>query len=218
MKKGSLIIVFLICLFSFETAYAQTWNEWFRQGKTQRKYLIQQIVALQGYIEQLKKGIEIGRKGLNLIQGFKEGEFGLHDLFFKSLKKINPNIKNYTRIADIIAAQIYIAKKAKKVYKVSIASNQFRKEELDFILQISNELYLESSKFVNELINIITNGNLQMNDYERLKRIDELYNRTSMLKQDFDGFEINVRKLAAMRMSGSGELQGLKRLYGIDND
>lgn len=55
MKK---LCVIMALLTSNVAGQAQTpnWNEWFRQKKTQRKYLIQQIAALKVY-RILKNGI-----------------------------------------------------------------------------------------------------------------------------------------------------------------
>ena len=47
MKK--LLIMFLLGMLA-TTTQAQTFAEWFKQKKTQKKYLVQQIAALQVYI------------------------------------------------------------------------------------------------------------------------------------------------------------------------
>ncbi len=48
MKKLSCILLLLLFAVS---GFAQNWNEFFRQKRTQIKYLWQQIAALQVYIE-----------------------------------------------------------------------------------------------------------------------------------------------------------------------
>ena len=58
MKK--ILILFLLTII-VTTTQAQTFAEWFRQKKTQKQYLIQQIAALQVYIGYAQKGYSIAK-------------------------------------------------------------------------------------------------------------------------------------------------------------
>src|SRR5260221_4860823 len=105
MKMIFIILSLFVCI---QAGHAQTYDEWFRQKKTQKKYLLQQIAALQVYIDYAKKGYDIASKGLNTIRDIKNGDFNLHRDFFGSLKQVNPKIKKYAKVADIIAYQVSI--------------------------------------------------------------------------------------------------------------
>src|SRR3954466_1406137 len=98
-------VAFIILLLTTLAAHsnAQTFSEWFRQKKTQKKYLIEQIAALEVYAGHLEKGYSILSEGLSQINSIKHGEFGLHDAYFYSLKNINPHIKDYTTVDEIIS-------------------------------------------------------------------------------------------------------------------
>src|SRR5258706_14560273 len=104
MKK--IIMGFVMCSASFCSIHAQTAEEWTQQKKTQIKYLLQQIAANKVYIDYLEKGYSIARNGLQTIQNIKKGDFNLHFNFFDSLKKVNPKIKGWAKVADIIAYQL----------------------------------------------------------------------------------------------------------------
>src|SRR4051794_17419012 len=112
MKK--IVLSFIVLYGSYVSLYAQTYDEWFRQKKTQLRYLTQQIAAYQVYEGYLHKGYNIAKHGLNAISNLKNGEFNLHQAFFSSLSKINPSIQHYSRIADIIVLQAEILKQYKK--------------------------------------------------------------------------------------------------------
>src|SRR5258706_12690912 len=99
MKALFIILLSAKTFFSF----GQTTEEWTEQKKTQIKYLLQQIAANKIYIDYLEKGYQIAHGGLQTIQNIKKGDFNLHIGFLDSLKKINPAIKNWAKIADIIA-------------------------------------------------------------------------------------------------------------------
>lgn len=73
-------------------SHSQTFNEWFRQKKTQIKYLTEQIAHLQAQIILIKKGCDIARDGWELITDFKNGEFSLHEDHFNRKERINPAI------------------------------------------------------------------------------------------------------------------------------
>lgn len=64
----------LIVMISFSACWvkAQTFNEWFKQKKTQIQYLIDQIAALQVYSQSLQKGYDIADAGLKFIHGIKK--------------------------------------------------------------------------------------------------------------------------------------------------
>src|SRR5258706_10649819 len=96
----------LVMLLIFNYAYGQTYDEWFRQQKTQIKYLTEQIAALQVYAGYVEKGYKIAKDGLDAIHAIKQGDFSLHNKYFSSLKNVNHNVKAYAKIADIIALQI----------------------------------------------------------------------------------------------------------------
>ncbi len=74
--------LFTMVLISVEVCDAQTFDEWFKQQETQKKYLIQQIAALQVYTGYVQKGYSVAKKGLATIGSIKEGDFNLHSNFF----------------------------------------------------------------------------------------------------------------------------------------
>ena len=94
---------------------AQTWSEWFKQKKTQKKYLLQQIAALEVYAGYLKKGYKIFDGGLSAIRDITHGEFNLHNAFISSLKQVSPEIRKDARIAEIIALQVSIMKAFERI-------------------------------------------------------------------------------------------------------
>ena len=61
---------------------------------------------------------EIARDGLTTIHEIKNGEFNLHNLFFSSLKTVNPEVAKYSRIAVIIADQVSIIGEFKSLSKI----------------------------------------------------------------------------------------------------
>lgn len=173
MKK--IMIAVAACLVLSHPLHAQSWSEWFQQKKTQKKYLLQQIAALQVYIDYAAKGYKIAGDGIHAVRDIKKGDFNLHENFFKSLYQINPAIKKYGKVADILLYQYKILKGAKQTLRDAASAKQLSPEETDYCKSVFDFLFGECVKSVDELLDVLTADNLQMKDDERLKRIDAIY-------------------------------------------
>ena len=131
MKK--IVLPFLIIVTVQGTLRAQSWEEWFQQGPTQKKYLLQQIAALRVYAGQLQKGYTIAREGLAMIGAFTKGELDAHSDYFNSLKKVNPAVKHYANGAALIALHAKIVHGYPISYRRLRNSTAFSPEELGYI-------------------------------------------------------------------------------------
>jgi len=207
-------ILILSLVFSI-LANAQTLAEWTQQKKTQIQYLLDQIAANKVSIDYLEKGYEIAKTGLNTIQNIKKGDFNLHRDFFGSLEIVNPKIKTYTRVADIIAYQVRIVKNISTTIKNLKESGQFNADELDHSKAVFENLLDECVKNVDELYLIITSDELQMTDDERIKRIDLLYTDMQDKYSFCQSFSKECSVLAMQRLSEQVEIMMSKKLNGI---
>src|SRR5690606_28046693 len=185
--------------------------------KTQKEYLIQQIAALQLYIGYAKKGYNIAKEGLNTIGGFTRGEFDLHGNFIHSLKKVNPEIKRYTRVADIIAMQVKIVQGHSRTLRQLRRSDALSGDELAYIGRVFGRLLDDCERTLDELIDLTTDGRLEMKDNERMARIDKLYLEMQGKYTFSRGFGNDARMLAVSRKKermdilASRELQDIKQ-------
>ena len=83
-----LFMLIVSCLF-ISSATGQNCNEWFRQRRTQIRYLQTQIVELQAQIMLLKKGYDVAKEGWEFIQDMTNGEFELHKDKVSRLDKVS---------------------------------------------------------------------------------------------------------------------------------
>jgi hypothetical protein len=214
MIMSKIVITILISVLC-ATAHCQTIAEWTQQKKTQIDYLLEQIAANKVTIDCVEKGYAIAKFGLSTIQHIKSGDFNLHRDFFGSLEIVNPAIKGYARVGDIIACQVRIVKNISTTIKNLNESGQFNADELDHSKAVFENLLEECLKNVDELYLVITSGELQMRDDERIKRIDELY--TDMLDNySFcQSFSEECRVLAIQRLKEQIEIKVDKKLNGV---
>jgi tmRNA-binding protein len=199
----------IVVMSTISFAQAQTWNEWLRQKKTQKKYLLEQIAALQMYMGYAKKGYDIVGSGLHTIRDISNGEFSLHNSFISSLKAVNPLVRKSTKVADIIAMQIEI-------------SRAFKSNGKNSLLPVSSQLYITEVKEtvmgecwndLEELLLIITSGRIEMSDDERLERLDRIY--LAMLdKSAFaQNFTAEVDMLVLQQKSELSSIERIRRFY-----
>lgn len=214
MKK--LFFLLFIALLSVSVK-AQTFAEWFRQKKTQKKYLLQQIAGLQMYIGYAQKGYSIAQDGLNVIGDIKHGELNLHNDYFNSLKTVNPTISKYSKADDIIALPLKIIKVYKNAYKSVQQSGTFNAGETKYINEVFNRLIDDCAGTVDQLTMIVTSNQLSMKDDERLKRIDGLYNDMQDKYTFAQSFAGEAKILAASRLKERNDVQTSGGLNGIKN-
>lgn len=211
-------IIILLLMLGGNFCKAQTFEEWFKQKATQKKYLIQQISALQVYSGYVQKGYSIAQKGLTTMSNIKKGDFSLHRDFFGSLKNINPKIRNYAQVADIIALQIEIVQVYKATYKQVQASDLFNAGEVSYIFKVLTNLLSNCADNIDELISVTTDGELEMKDDERLKRIDALYSTMQENYSFVQSFGEEAKLLAVQRMKDKNDVQTSRMLNGIKNE
>lgn len=208
MKK---LVVIITLTIAFGSLKAQSWDEWFHQKKTQKKYLIQQIEALRVYLDYLKKGYNITQKGLNTIENIKNGNFNLHRDFFGSLKKVNPVISNSVKVADIIAFQVYIIRDMKKVYNFCQTSKHFTPEEIRYIGKVHTNMLFLCDANISELLTIINPDKTEMTDDERMMRIDKIYDDMLDKHAFVQSFGNDAQVLSLERTKEEQEIDLLKR-------
>jgi hypothetical protein len=214
MKK--ILIIFSIALtFHCIDAKAQTFNEWFRQKKTQKKYLIEQIAALKVYLDKLKKGYNIANKGLTTIGHIKNGNFNLHRDFFSSLKNVKPAISNSAKVADIIAFQIYVTRDMKRIYDFCENNKHFTPEEVRYIAKVHTNMLFLCDASISELLSIIRSNETQMTDDERLLRIDKIYDDMLDKHAFVQAFGNDAKSLSMQTEKEMNEIELLRKNHEV---
>lgn len=166
--------VLAVLLFVAQQTYAQNWAEWTQQKKTQRKYLVQQIAGLKVYLDYAEKGYRVAQEGLTTVGKIKRGDFALHDGFFASLKAVNPKIASSTKAVVALARGVQIVREVKRTLEGLRRSGQFTPKEVAVFSGAFNDLLEQCEETVEGLIQLITSGHYEMNDAERVSRIESV--------------------------------------------
>ena len=212
MKKCWLLILFI---YAGAIAHSQTWDEWFRQKRTQKKYLLEQIAALQVYIDYAEKGYKIVSDGLHTIQDIKQGDFDIHNTFFSSLKTVNPKIKKYVKVAEIVAIQLRIIKETGLAIRNISDTKQFTTDELDYCKKVFDNLLTDCLNNIDELTTVLASNELELKDDERIKRIDGLYADMQNKYAFSSHFADEMGVLAVQRLAEGFDIQKSEIIYGL---
>ncbi|WP_205514338.1 hypothetical protein [Longitalea arenae] len=213
MKK---LVWVLTLTVSMQVVYGQTWNEWFRQRRTQIRYLLNQIAALKVYTDYLEKGYTIVRDGTRLIGDIKQGDFNLHKGYFSSLRSVNPAIRNYSRIAVILSDQATIVRHLNEFLKFSAESGHFSTTERQYMSAVYQNIKSASLQNLGDLTRVLTSGEIEMKDDERIAFIDRIYADTKDQLSFTSSFCREAGVLAYQRAQAARESFLLKKLYGFE--
>ena len=196
-------------------AQAQTpnWNEWFRQKKTQRKYLIQQIAALKVYLEYLKKGYKIVDKGLTTIGDIKDGTFKMDKDYFNSLKQVSPVVKNSPKLKEVLAYQHSIRKDLYKLVLDSRKDANLSPDEVQYIEDVYQNMLKECEASIDELMVITTSGEAEMKDDERLLRLDKVHDDMQDKYAFTQDFISSTRLLSLERAKEKNQIKRFRTIY-----
>lgn len=212
MNKYTLILLTGIACPFLSFAQSTWYKEWFQQKKTQKEYLLEQIAALKVYSGYVKKGYDIYKTGHNAIGNFKRGEFNLHNDFFLSLKSINPEIARYSRIGDIVRMQAGIIGTGRKTLQELRQEGFATAQEIDYIGKVYAKVLSDCAAVVNELIDLTTAGKLEMEDAERIQRIDLLFAEMQEIYRFTETFSTDAKVLSKSRKKEQSDINTLRGL------
>ncbi|MDF2191368.1 hypothetical protein [Paraflavitalea sp. CAU 1676] len=206
MKKCFIII--LISPFGL-SASAQTWNEWFRQKKTQTKYTLLQIAKLQYYLKTLKDGYNLVHDGLDLISDIKNGDFNLHDFFLSEKYRVKTIVRESNDVRIIQQTYQEILAESRRLEK-RIKSLQPPEQEI-IEMQLSS-MRFELQDDMDQLITLLSSGKLQMEDDERLRQIAYVSTRVSEKKQWLLKIRSSCESLLSIRKQSLKDINSLRQL------
>ena len=206
MKK--IIVILAMCSLAFHSK---------AQSDEAQQLLLnwEKLAQFKKILQNMYDGYKILHKGYTAVKDISEGNFNLHRTFLDGLLQVNPAVKKYKRIADIINYQLRIVKEYKAAFNQFKQDKQFTVKEIEYLGKIYKNLFEQSLKGLDELAMVITAGKLRMSDDERLQAIDKIYSSVedqySFLK-DFNG---NTALLSLQRKSEQAEIKMSRTINGL---
>lgn len=215
MKWSKVIVRFFFStaiMVATVSANGQGLKQWFSQKSTQTEYLVQQIAALKMYGGYLKKGYNVVKGGLNAIGDISGGHFNLDRIFIDSLKLVSKSVQGDHRIKEIIQLQMETSRLMQVAMKMVQISKYYYADDRDYIRSVFNKVGVEADRLTTSLEEVLRDGNYQMTDDERIKRIDIIYKEARDQNDFVQTFCSELKKLELQRSREIREVEILKKI------
>ena len=208
MKKIIALVLILCCASQLQLASAQS-------AELQQLILnLEKLAQLKGILDNMKKGYDIVSRGYERIKDISEGNFNLHQVFLDGLLAVNPELRKYRRVADIIAYQKNILSEYRSAFNGFKSSGQFTAREVEDLSRVYSRLFDRSLQNLDELSMVLTSGKLRMSDDERIEAIDRLYDDMLELLSVLRRFNRKTALLERQRYQQQQNLDALRKLNG----
>jgi hypothetical protein len=208
-KAKSLLAFALVTATMSHCAQAQNFAEWFSQKKTQKKYLLQQIAALQIYSGYLKTGYGIAKGGLGSIGGYIGNEYGLHGSYYTHLKTVSGPVKSNPQVADIIRWQQDILRQTAAIKKQDGLTNT----ESSYTAKVCQSLLADCDARMNDLQTILSDQKTEMSDEERIRQIARLHSAMQDNYRFAAQFRTQLQLYVRNKQQENKDVNTLNRLY-----
>lgn len=193
-------------------AQAQTFAEWFSQKKTQKKYLLEQLEALQVYSGYLKQGYQIANGGLGSISGYLRDEYDLHSIYYGKLRQASPEIRNNYQVREIVTRQKEIVSRFGSLDDIAGLSTAQR----SYLSKVRSAVLADCDRQLELLQTVLTDNRVEMQDADRLKLISRIHTAIVGNFQFTVRFVAQTTALASQRIREKSQVEVEKRLYGIN--
>jgi len=162
----------------------------------------------------MKKGYEVIHKGTTAIRDIASGNFNLHKEFLDGLLEISPAVRKYKKITDIISYQLAIVKNYTSAFRQFKVEKAFTIDEIAYMGKVYSNLLSASLTNLDELLLVITAGQLRMSDDERMLAIDKIYTSIEDQFNFLQDFNNSAQYLSLQRNSEKAGIELSKKIHG----
>lgn len=207
MKKCMCVFLLLLC--SYCESYSQA------QELQQLSLDIEKLAQLKSMLSSMTKGYSTLKNGYNSVIGISQSNFDLHKAFLDGLFQVSPGVKRYKKINDIISDQSLLVREYKTGNDRFHSASVFNQKEL---LSISNKYAAwveQSEKNLDELLLVITPGQLRMNDEERIAVIDRADSEMKEILNSLRSFNNSNNAIMQNRQRVKRDIEVSKQIFGL---
>lgn len=177
----------------------------------------EKLKQLEEILDNMYRGYKILSDGYNRVKNIAEGNYKLHQVFLDGLFAVNPAVRNYKRVADIISYQQLLLREYRRAYGRFKSDPNFSEDELRYMENVYNYLVKQSLKNLEELAMIVTAAKLRMSDDERIQRIDAIYSDMGDKISFLRYFNNSTQMLAIQRAKENNDVSVLQKLYQVED-
>jgi hypothetical protein len=178
---------------------------------------IQRIQNKTIWLQNAQKTLENTMSKLKLteIRDWTEKQRKLYDDYFQELWKVKAALAYYHRVKAIIDNQVAMVKEYKAARALFRQDPNFSPDELDYMFTVYSGMMNESLKNLDQLFLVVNAFATQMSDAKRMDIINKAAEDIEQGFVDLKEFNDQNKMLSVQRASAKGELEYVKRLYGL---
>jgi len=169
------------------------------------------------WLQNAQKTLEnkMSQLKLNEIKDWVEKQRKLYDDYFQELWKVKAVLSYYNRVKDIIERQVQMVNEYKGAWALFKQDKNFTAEELEYMYNIYTGMMDESLKSIDQLFLVVNAFATQMSDAKRLEIINTVSDNLEQQYVDLKDFNNQNKLLSIQRAGELGEIEYVKRLYGL---
>ncbi|HVU95491.1 MAG TPA: hypothetical protein VHE34_09715 [Puia sp.] len=175
----------------------------------------EQLAAMRSTLQELVQGYNELKNGFTQIRDIARDNFHLHKTFLDALWVLSPMVRGDPRMGTIVHNASRIMNGYRSGGALVATNPVFSGPELDYINGTLSTLLTHCNQDLEELAMVSADNELRMSDAERLQtlgRIDTRLKAELVFSQEFNN---TLAVEAARRQKEAGDLNTLKRLYGL---
>lgn len=177
---------------------------------------VEKLSQLKNILTDMKKGYVVVTNGYNTVKHISQGNFSLHEVFLDGLMLVNPEIRKYKRVGDIISYQKNILSEYKSAFNRFKDLENFNPQEIEYFGKVYQQLFRQSLDNLDELAMVITSSKLRMSDDERLQAIDRIFADTQDKLMFLRSFNKEASILSLQRQKEKADLKSVRQYYNLN--
>ncbi len=177
--------------------------------------MLDQIAALQAYLQVAEKGYHIVEQGLQTIGEIKNGELNLHSAFYSALEAVSPAVAHMAEVAEIIDLEASMISQFSRKLSGYRGSAWLQPAEVSYISQLYTGIVNDGVELIAALASLTSDGELSMTDGERMSRIQQLDMDTKRQYRLVQTFTNQTDLLTVQRQQEGNDIEALKGIYGL---
>lgn len=171
------------------------------------------VIWLQNAQKTLENAMSEAK--LTEIGGWVEKQRKLYNDYFNELWKVKATLSSYHRVRDIISNQVAMVNEYKQAWALFRQDKNFTADELEYMFSVYTGMMNESVKSLDHLFLVVTAFSTQMSDAKRIEIINDAANNIDKGFVDLREFNNQNKIIALQRASERGEIEYVKKLYGL---
>lgn len=217
MKRLIVVVIMVVSVQAQSQSVVAVIKEGVKKAIKAVDLKIQRLQNKTIWLQNAQKAVENSMSKLKLaeISDWAEKQRKLYDDYFQELWKVKVVLIYYHRVKDITDRQIRMVNEFKAAWSLFRQDRNFTTNELKYMSSIYSGMLGESLTNIDQLYLVIKAFATRMPDGKRLEIINRVADNLEQLVTDVKEFNNQNKMMSLQRASEKGEIETVKRLYGL---